>query len=195
LHAELRLQRERAELGRLDRRRRRELQLLEERRQVRGSDVDAAADDFTRLFANEVGARGKVYAVDIARSFLSHIEKSSKDEKLANITTVLCDQFSTKLPANSVDVVYVCDTYHHFEVPQRTLDSIHKALRPGGQLVLIDFHRIPGVTKEWTMNHVRAGQEVFTREIESAGFKQIEDRKLLKENYFVRFAKVAGNGN
>ena len=36
----------------------------------------------------------------------------------------------------------------------------------------------------------RAGREVFTREILAAGFKQIEEVKFLKENYFVRFKKV-----
>jgi predicted methyltransferase len=70
--------------------------------------------------------------------------------------------------------------------------SIHKALKSGGQVVLVDFHRIEGVSNEWTMNHVRAGQEVFTKEIEDAGFRQIEEKKgLLKEAYFVRFEKVA----
>jgi predicted methyltransferase len=70
------------------------------------------------------------------------------------------------------------------------MQSIHRALRPGGQVVLIDFHRIEGVSSEWTLNHVRAGQEVFEQEIESAGFKKIEEKDFLKENYFVKFAKV-----
>jgi hypothetical protein len=38
--------------------------------------------------------------------------------------------------------------------------------------------------------HVRAGQEVFSREITSAGFEQVEEKKFLKENYFLRFKKV-----
>jgi predicted methyltransferase len=65
--------------------------------------------------------------------------------------------------------------------------SIRAAMKPGGQLVLIDFHRIPGKTKEWTLKHVRAGQEVFVKEIESSGFRKIEEKEFLKENYFVRF--------
>jgi ubiquinone/menaquinone biosynthesis C-methylase UbiE len=158
------------------------------------ADVGAGTGLFTRLFAKEVGPKGKVYAVDIAGNFLKHIEKFAKEENLDNVATVLCDQFSTKLPPNSVDVVFICDTYHHFEFPYRTLSSIHEALRPGGQIVLIDFHRIKGVTKEWTMNHVRAGQDVFSREIESSGFRKLDEQKLLTENYFVRFAKTALRG-
>jgi hypothetical protein len=97
------------------------------------------------------------------------------------------------LPAECVDLVFVCDTYHHFEFPFRTLASIHKALKKDGQLIVIDFHRIKGTSREWTMGHVRAGQEVFEKEIIQSGFVKVsEEKKLgLKENYFVRFKKVA----
>ena len=97
----------------------------------------------------------------------------------------------TKLPANSVDAVFICDTYHHFEFPQATLATIHRALKPGGVMVLIDFHRIPGQSSDWTLNHVRAGQEVFVKEIEEAGFERLADVKVdfLKENYLVKFRK------
>jgi predicted methyltransferase len=155
------------------------------------ADIGAGTGLFTRLFAKEVGDKGKVIAVDIAKPFLDHIAKSAKEQKLDNITTVQCDQVSCKLPANSVDAVFICDTYHHFEFPQRTLATIHQALKPGGTLILIDFKRIKGVTSEKMMQHVRAGQEVFTAEVRDAGFKQVEEVKLLKENYFVRFEKKA----
>jgi hypothetical protein len=36
----------------------------------------------------------------------------------------------------------------------------------------------------------RAAQEVFRREIESAGFRLVEEPKLLKENYYMIFEKV-----
>src|SRR5262249_28312229 len=63
----------------------------------------------------------------------------------------------------------------------------YDALRPGGQIILIDFHRIKGKSSDWVMGHVRAGQEVFVREILAAGFRKVGGEKLLKKNYFVRF--------
>jgi ubiquinone/menaquinone biosynthesis C-methylase UbiE len=157
------------------------------------ADVGAGTGLFTRLFAAEVGDKGKVYAVDIAKPFLNHIAKTVREQKLINVETVLCTATSTELKPNSVDLVYVCDTYHHFEFPSRTLASIHRALKPGGQLVVIDFHRIPGKSREWILGHVRAGQEIVEKEITEAGFKKTgEVKDLLEENYFVRFEKVEG---
>ena len=154
------------------------------------ADVGAGTGLFTRLIAREVGPEGKVFAVDIARTFLDHVGKTAREQGLKNVELVQATQFSTELPAGSVDAVFVCDTYHHFEYPYRTLASIHRALRPGGQLIVIDFKRVPGVSTEWILGHVRAGQEVFTREIESSGFRQVEEvGNLLKENYMLRFEK------
>ena len=154
------------------------------------ADIGAGTGLFTRLFANGVATEGKVYAVDIADNFLRHIEKTAKEQNVTNVETVLATTDSANLPADSVDLAFICDTYHHFEFPHKTMASIHRALRPGGRVVVIDFHRIEGVSSEWVMNHVRAGQDVFRKEIESAGFRLVEEPKLLKENYYMIFEKV-----
>lgn len=157
---------------------------------MRVADIGAGTGLFTRLFAKQVGSKGKVYAVDIAPRFIEHVEKTCKEADINNVSGVVCTADSARLPANSVDVVFICDTYHHFEFPFRTMASIHEALRENGRVILIDFHRIEGKSREWVLSHVRAGQEVVVKEIESSGFKKVAEKKLLKENYFVEFEKV-----
>jgi ubiquinone/menaquinone biosynthesis C-methylase UbiE len=156
------------------------------------ADVGAGTGLFTRLFAAEVGEKGKIYAVDIAAKFLDHIRKTCKEAKITNVETIQCTDRSCELRPDSIDLAFICDTYHHFEFPSRTMTTIHKALRRGGQVVVVDFQRIPGKSREWVLGHVRAGQEVVEKEIISAGFKKIAEEKIagLKENYFVRFTKV-----
>jgi ubiquinone/menaquinone biosynthesis C-methylase UbiE len=156
------------------------------------ADVGAGTGLFTRLFAKEVGTDGQVFAVDIAPKFLEHIQLTSQQAGLRNVTPVLCNPDSVDLPPSSVDVVFVCDTYHHFEFPDRTLASLRRALRPGGRLIVIDFVRIPGKSSDWVLKHVRAGEEVVEKEITSAGFeKTAEVKDLLNENYFVTFSRPA----
>lgn len=157
----------------------------------RVADVGAGTGFFCRLFADAVGKEGWVYAVEIAPPFLEHINGKMRADNVNNFTSVLCSDRSVHLPPGSVDVVFVCDTYHHFEYPRSTLASIHRALKPGGTLIVIDFERIPGKSREFIVNHVRAGKEVFRSEIVGAGFKLADDVTIpaLKENYLLRFTR------
>ena len=153
-------------------------------------DIGAGTGLFTRLFAKAVGDQGKVNAVDIAPKFIQYIENTCRENGIKNVTGVVCKPDSVELPAQSIDLAFICDTYHHFEFPFKTMASIHRALRPGGRVVLVDFKRIPGVSSEWVLNHVRAGQETVTKEVLSSGFKLVEEPKLLTENYCMVFEKV-----
>lgn len=156
------------------------------------ADIGAGTGFYSRLFSKAVGDTGWVYAVDISPRFLEHINQRSQDEDVNNITCVLCSDRSAKLPPNSIDVAFICDTYHHFEHQQATLTSIHRALKSGGKLIVVDFERIPGVSREFILGHVRAGKEVFQSEIESGGFDLIDEVKVpsFKENYLLRFRKA-----
>jgi len=154
-------------------------------------DIGAGTGLYTRLFAEAVGEEGWVYAVDISPLFLEHINRTVAEAGLANVTTVLGHVDSIRLPPASVDHAFVCDTYHHFEAVEPMLASIHRALVSGGHLVVIDFERIPGQSREWILDHVRAGKGEFRAEIEAAGFIVVEEVKIpaFEENYFIKFKK------
>lgn len=160
---------------------------LEEGMEV--ADIGAGTGFFSRMMARKVGPTGKVYAVEIAAAFLKHINERAEKEAIENIELVLCDQKSTNLPPESIDLAFACDTYHHFEFPYRTLKSIHRALRPDGVLVIVDFERIEGVSREWILGHVRCGKGTVTDEIEDSGFDLVEEVPMLQENYILRFKK------
>lgn len=151
------------------------------------ADVGSGTGLFSRLIAPKLGKDGKLYAVDIAKSFVNHTVLGCHARGWKHVEGIVCDQDDVKLPSNSVDVVFICDTYHHFEFPLKTMESIRRALKPGGRVVLVDFERIEGVSSEWIMGHVRAGKEVFRAEVEQAGFELEEELDLFEENYFLRF--------
>ena len=154
------------------------------------ADIGAGTGLYTRLFAETVGKEGRVIAVDIAQKFLDHIATASREAGLKNVDTLLCKADSTELAAESVDLAFICDTYHHFEFPHKTMLSLQRALKPDGRVVVIDFRREEGKSSDWVLSHVRAGKEVFEREITAAGLRKIhEEGELLKENYFVVFEK------
>lgn len=158
---------------------------------MRVADIGAGTGFYSRLFAETVGDEGWVFSVDIAPRFIEHIRDRAAQEKVENLSGVLCSERSVNLPPSSVDLVFICDTYHHFEYPRSTLASIHRALRDDGTLVVIDFEKIPGQTREFLMNHVRADKQQVRAEISDAGFELIAEVPIegFRENYLLRFRK------
>lgn len=154
------------------------------------ADIGAGSGLYVRPFAEAVGGEGKVYAVDISPRFLDHLRAMKAELGWSQVEVVEGTETSVQLPPASIDVAFVCDTYHHFEYPPQTLASLHAALRPGGRLFILDFERIEGQSSDFVMEHVRAGREVFTEEIRAAGFTggEVIDAGLT-ENYLIRFTR------
>lgn len=151
------------------------------------ADIGAGTGLFTRLFSQQVGASGKVYAVDISRVFVDNILRISRERKQGNVVGIVNSADDVELPPHSIDLAFICDTYHHFEYPEAMMASIRRALKPAGSVVVIDFRKIPGFSSPWVMGHVRANESAVVREIEASGFRLVEDRDFLRTNYFLRF--------
>ena len=103
------------------------------------ADVGAGTGLFIPLLAEEVGSKGVVYAVDISPRFIEHIQKKVAAANLNQATMVLSNERSVALPPASVEVVFSSDAYHHFVHYQDMLASISRALKPGGQFIVVDF--------------------------------------------------------
>ncbi len=154
------------------------------------ADVGAGTGLYTRPFARAVGPRGRVFAVDISDELIAYIKKTCRQQGIDNVTCVQNNDTAVCLPAESVDLVFVCDTYHHFEYPFRMLDSIFKALKPGGRMVVVDYERQPGVSADWILGHVRAGKKTVVEECRKAGFTFLDEVPIpMKENYVIRLQK------
>lgn len=155
------------------------------------ADVGAGTGLFSRLMAPRVLPGGKVLAVDLSKKFVEHVLDTARAERITNIEGVVSGERSVKLPSDSVDLVFVCDTYHHFEFPVDMLASIHAALRPEGRLVVVDYQREPGQSPEWVLGHVRAGKQQVLGEIEAAGFRLLHDPPLMQGQYLLCFRRTA----
>lgn len=154
------------------------------------ADVGAGTGAFALPLARKVDAHGTLVAQDISAEFLRGIAARAHGAGLAQLRTQLGEARDARLPANAFDLVFTCDTYHHFEYPQDMLASLFTALRPGGRLVVIDYERIPGRSSPWVLGHVRAGRDTVVAEIEAAGFRLLRRHDdLLRENYFLEFVR------
>ena len=116
-----------------------------------------------------IAKKGLVYAVDIQSEMLMAIEKTKESSKIRNVETILGSEKSIHLPENSVDKILMVDVYHEFNFPVEMIASIKNALKPNGQLFLIEYRgedsKVP-IKKIHKMTEKEA-----VKEMEAAGFK------------------------
>ncbi|MEE2693036.1 MAG: methyltransferase domain-containing protein [Pseudomonadota bacterium] len=155
------------------------------------ADIGAGTGVYSLLFAERASPGGVVYAVDIEPRFLTLINQRADDLGLDNVVAVLGRDDSITLPPGSVDVVFICDTYHYFDDPAAILKTVFEALRSGGALYIVDYDLKEGETPPPDKRQVHAGKEGVAAAVEAAGFGKGETVPVsgLVENYMLRFEK------
>ncbi len=103
------------------------------------ADVGAGTGYYSRRMSLQVGARGKVYAVEVQPSMLRVLEDTAKRPGYGNIVPVLGADDDVKLPEASIDLAIMVDVYHELEFPHEVLASIVRAVRPGGRVVFVEY--------------------------------------------------------
>jgi ubiquinone/menaquinone biosynthesis C-methylase UbiE len=134
------------------------------------ADVGAGSGNITIRLARAVGPMGKVYANDIQPGMLQILEKNIARAKLANVVPVLGTIDDPKLPAESIDLAIMVDVYHEFSEPQKMLQRLREAIKPGGRLVLLEY-RAEDPDVPILRDHKMTKAQVKL-EVEHEGFKQ-----------------------
>ncbi len=93
----------------------------------------------TLPLAEMVGETGKVYAVDAQPEMIELLRGNIAAKDIKNIIPIVGLFHDPKLPPNSCDMILLVDVYHEFSHPVEMLAAMHKALKPDGQLVLVEF--------------------------------------------------------
>ncbi len=102
------------------------------------ADVGAGSGMFSRMFSELAGTTGKIYAVDINKKLLKHIEKINSVKGINNIATVLASENDPKIP-EPVDLIFICDTLHYIDKQKEYVKTMSKYLKPEGRIAVISF--------------------------------------------------------
>jgi ubiquinone/menaquinone biosynthesis C-methylase UbiE len=103
------------------------------------ADIGAGTGFLTRQMAKQVAPQGVVYAVDVQPEMIEIMQRLSKAAGVNNIRSVLSTTQQVKLPDNSIDLAIMVDVYHELEFPFEMLASMIASLKPGGQLVFVEY--------------------------------------------------------
>ena len=146
------------------------------------ADIGAGSGWFTTLAAKRVGAKGKVYAVEINQDYINHINERAKRENFTNIQTVLGAEDDPKLSKKSIDAVLILKTYHEIAEPIKVLSNLRKSLKKGALVGIID--------KNGSSENHGINKEIVVTEAKRAGFKLVEEHDFVKPDgmdYFLVF--------
>jgi arsenite methyltransferase len=149
------------------------------------ADIGAGSGYFTFRLAHHVGSSGRVYAIDVSPDMILHLNRRIRDLKPSNVHAILADPDDPLLPEQSVDRFFFCDSWHHIENQTKYLSHIKTMLKPGGEIVMIDFHK-----KEIPLGppmQMRIAREELIKQMESNGFRVAKEHTFLPYQYFLVF--------
>jgi SAM-dependent methyltransferase len=150
------------------------------------ADIGAGSGYYTFRLAPLV-PQGKVVAVDIQPEMLDYMKEELRARGAKNVEPHLGSVVDLKLPEASLDAVLMVDAYHEFDHPAEMLASMKSALKKGGRIYLLEFRaedpKVP------IKPHHKMTEAQARKELESAGFRFVENRPDLPWQHLLVFEK------
>ncbi|MBX9791956.1 MAG: class I SAM-dependent methyltransferase [Pirellulales bacterium] len=151
-------------------------------------DLGCGNGYYTLELARLVGPQGKVLAVDIQPEMLHLLDLRVKEAGLANVEPIQSTPIDPKLPPASCDLILVVDVYHEFGYPEQMLAALHKALKPDGRLVLVEF-RAEDLLVPIKPEHKMSKRQVL-KELEPNGYELAEQYDDLSWQHVMFFRQA-----
>ena len=149
------------------------------------ADIGAGSGYFTFRFAHHLGDAGRVYAVDVSPDMIVAVNRKIRDLGVRNVVGLLAAPDDPLLPDASIDRFFFCDVWHHIEDQPKYLALMKKMLKPGGQIVMIDFQKteLPvGPPVE-----MKIAKDDLVKQMQANGFQVAREHTFLPYQYFLVF--------
>lgn len=152
-------------------------------------DLGSGSGYFTRRFVEAVTEAGIVYAIDVEPEMLAYVKESVIHMHTAfTAEFILARPDSPKLPFESIDLLFVCNTIHHLEERSKYFRDLQSSLRPGARIAIIDFYPDERSGELGFPKHHLVSRDTVIREMAEAGYKLEREHSFLPKQYFLEFA-------
>ena len=115
---------------------------------------------------------------------VNHMNEEAKKMGLNNYEAHVVKTDDPELPANSVDVIFLCNTYHHIENRVDYFRNVSKSLKKSGRIIIVDFYKNSDIGPP--RDH-KLSKEVILKEMDLAGYSLLQDLKILPEQYYLEY--------
>jgi ubiquinone/menaquinone biosynthesis C-methylase UbiE len=143
-------------------------------------DVGAGTGYFALRLAK---LAAQVYAVDGEPQLLVLLRDRVASAGLQNVTPVLGLPHDPLVPPGACDLILVVNVFHHVPEKAAYLRRLQAALRSGGRLAIIDFHK-----REFPVgppvDHKFAREDCL-EEVRAAGLQLVTEHESLPYQYFL----------
>ena len=123
----------------------------------------------------------------MAHAMVEHMKERAGKERTPNVVPLLAAPDDPKLPEGQVDVILICDTYHHINDRLSYFERLKRSLRPGGRLAIVDFK--PGDLPVGPPPEHKLAPEFVTGELTKIGWRLAQQPEILPYQYFLILAK------
>lgn len=148
------------------------------------ADIGAGTGYVTRHLAVAVGPEGQAIGLDIEQSMVDYMNEDARKLGLSNYKAKVVSTDDPELGAGSVDVVFLCNTYHHIGNRVAYFSHIAKSLKPNGRVISVDFYK--NIDFGPPRDH-KIAKEVVIREMKQAGYRLHKDLEFLQYQYYLEF--------
>lgn len=149
------------------------------------ADIGAGTGYFTRHLARAVGPTGKALGLDISSSMVGYMKEDARKLNLKNYEARVVKADDPELELRSVDVIFLCNTYHHIEDRTNYFKRVVKSLKADGRIVIVDFY-IDSPVGPKAPGH-KVSKEIALKEMKNAGYRLIKSHDILPYQYFLEF--------
>ncbi|MDP3093109.1 MAG: methyltransferase domain-containing protein [Nitrospira sp.] len=152
------------------------------------ADLGSGSGYFTRRFIEAVTETGMVYAVDVEPEMLAYAKESVIHMHTAYTAEfILAQPDNPKLPYESVDLLFVCNTIHHLENRSKYFRDLRSSLKPGARIAIIDFYPDERSGDLGFPKHHLVARDTVVQELAAAGYQLAHEHSFLPKQYFLEF--------
>jgi len=150
------------------------------------ADIGSATGYFPVRFARAL-PKGRVYGIDIEKSMVDYLNERAGREDLPNLSSILGKLDDPKLP-EPVDMVFICNTYHHLEDRQVYFEKLKKNLRAGARLVIVDF--IKGKLPVGPPDQMKLAPDELISELSAVEYRLVQKLEIIPYQYVLIFQLI-----